>query len=102
MNESPVLIHVWEVDPADQAAAVGKLEEMFGELVDDSGFVAARVLASADQDSLAAVVEMRTAEDRQRIEELPKVRETMHHLHGTANIVVRLYHQVGEYHTQPA
>jgi hypothetical protein len=98
MNESPVLIHVWEVDPAEEAAAVGRLEEMFGKLVDDSGFVAARVLQSADQTSLAAVVEMRTAEDRRRIEELPEVRETLHHLHGTVNLVIRLYHEVGEYH----
>lgn len=99
MKEGPVLIHVWEVDPAEEAAAVGRLEEMFAELVDDPGFVAARVLENAEQTSLAAVVEMRSVEDRRRIEELPKVRETLHHLHGTANIIIRLYHEVGEYPT---
>jgi hypothetical protein len=97
MKESPVLIHVWEVDPAEYAAAVGKLDEMFRELVKDPGFVSARVLESTDQTSIAAVVEMRTAEDRQRIEQLPELRETLDHLHGTANIVIRLYNEVAAY-----
>jgi hypothetical protein len=98
MNESPVLIHVWDIDPAEEAAAVGRLEEMFGKLVNDRGFVAARVLESADRTSIAAVVEMRTVEDRQRVEQVPDVRETLDHLHGTANIVIRVYHEVGAYH----
>jgi hypothetical protein len=37
---------------------------------------------------------MRSVEDRRRIEQLPEVRETLDHLHGTANLVLRLYHQV--------
>jgi hypothetical protein len=99
MKESPVLIHVWEVDPADYAAALGKLDEMFRDLVKDPGFVSARVLVSADQTSIAAVVEMRTVEDRQRIEQLPELRETLDHLHGTANVVIRLYNEVAAYST---
>jgi hypothetical protein len=98
MNESPVLIHVWEVDPAAEASAVGRLEEMFDMLVKDPGFVSARVLESADRNSLAAVVEMRGVEDRQRIEQLPEVREVLDHLHASANIVIRLYHEIGAYH----
>jgi hypothetical protein len=97
MKESPVLIHVWEVDPAEYAAAVGSLDQMFGELVKDPGFVSARVLESADHTSIAAVVQMRTAEDRQRIEQLPELRETLDHLHGTANIVIRLYNEIAAY-----
>ncbi len=97
MNESPVLVHVWEVDPAEEGVAVGHLNEMFGEIVKDPGFVSARVLETADQTSIAAIVEMRSVEDRQRLEQLPDVRETLHHLHGTANMVVRLYHEVGSY-----
>lgn len=97
MKESPVLIHVWDVDPADNAAAVGRLEEMFGELVKDPGFVSARVLETVDRTSIAAVLEMRSVEDRQRVEQLPDVRETLDHLHGTANIVIRAYHEVGAY-----
>jgi hypothetical protein len=97
MNESPVLVHIWEVDPGQEPAAVKRLEEMFGELVKDPGFVSARVLESADGASVAAAVEMRTVEDRQRLEQLPDVRETLDHLHGTANLIIRLYHEVGVY-----
>jgi hypothetical protein len=97
MNESPVLVHVWEVDPAELAVAVSRLDEMFGEIVKDPGFVSARVLESADQTSIAAIVEMRSVEDRQRLEQLPNVRETLHNLHGTANMVIRLYQEVGSY-----
>ncbi len=97
MNESPVLVHVWEVDPTEEAVAVRRLNEMFGEIVKDPGFVSARVLESADQTSIAVILEMRTVEDRQRLEQLPDVRETLHHLHGTANMVIRLYHEVGSH-----
>ena len=43
MSESPVLVHVWEIDPAEEAAAVHSLNEMFREIVKDPGFVSARV-----------------------------------------------------------
>jgi hypothetical protein len=97
MNEGPVLIHVWEVDPADDATAIKRLEEMFGEIVSDPGFVSARVLESPERTSIAAFIEFGTVEDRQRIEQLPNVRETLDHLHGAANIVIRLYHEVQAY-----
>ena len=97
MNEGPALIHVWEVDPAREAAAVQHLDAMFKQMVSDPGFVSARVLASADQASLAAVIEWRSAEDRQRAEQLPEVRETLDDLRGTANLVSRLYQQVADY-----
>jgi hypothetical protein len=98
MNESPVLIHIWDVDPGDEDAAVQHLDKMFGELATDPGFVSARVLESADRTSLAAVVEMQSVEDRQGIEQLPEVRDTLAHLHGTVNLVQRLYQQVKAYH----
>jgi hypothetical protein len=97
MNASPVLVHVWEVDPAEEAAALQHLNQMFGEIVKDPEFVSARVLQTADKTSIAAIVEMRSAQDRQRLEQMPDVRETLHHLHGTANLVIRLYHEVGAY-----
>ena len=97
MNESPVLVHVWEVDPAEEAAAVRRLNEMFSEIAKDPGFVSARVLQTDDHTSIAAIVEMRSVDDRQRLEQLPDVRETLHHLHGTANLVIRLYNEVGSY-----
>jgi hypothetical protein len=97
MSESPVLVHVWEIDPADEAVAVRHLEAMFDQIAKDPGFVSARVLASDDHTSIAAIVEMRSVDDRQRLEQLPDVRDTLHHLHGAANLVIRLYNEVGSY-----
>jgi hypothetical protein len=97
MNESPVLVHVWEVDPSDVATAVSRLNEMFSELSGDPGFVSARVLETDDHTSIAAIVEMRSVEERQRLEQRPDVRETLYDLHGTANVVIRLYNQVAAF-----
>lgn len=99
MTEGPVLIHIWMVDPAEQAAYAHRLDELFArQVVTDPGFVSARILESMDRDSLAAVIEMRSVEDRQRIEQLPEVRDTLDHLHGAANLVVRLFNEVKAYH----
>jgi quinol monooxygenase YgiN len=97
MNEGPALIHVWEVDPDRVQAATQHLDEMFKQVVSDPGFVSARVLESADETSLAAVIEWRSAEDRRRVEALPDVHETLDDLRGTANLVSRMYHHVAEY-----
>jgi hypothetical protein len=100
MNESPVLIHVWEVDPAQEGDAAHRLDKMLGEIAADPGFVSAKVLESADRSSIAALVEMQSVEDRQRLEQRPDVRETLDHLPGTVNVVIRLYHEVFAYHAQ--
>jgi hypothetical protein len=97
MSESPVLVHVWEIDPTEEAVAVRRLKEMFEQIAKDPGFVSARVLETADQTSIAAIVEMRSVEDRQRLEQSPDVREPLAHLHGTANLLIRLYTEVGAY-----
>jgi hypothetical protein len=97
MNESPILLHVWSVHPEDENTLVEQLGEMLGHLTDDPGFVSARILASADRTSVAALVEMKSIEDRQRLEELPEVRETLHAVRGAYNLVIRLYHEVEAY-----
>jgi hypothetical protein len=99
MKESPVLIHIWDVDPAREGDAAQHLDKMFGELAADPGFVSARVLQSADGSSIAAFVEMQSVEDRQRLEQLASVRETLDHLPGTVNVVLKLYHEVAAYHS---
>jgi hypothetical protein len=96
-DEGPMLIHVWEVDPAREGAAVQHLDKMLSAAAADPGFVHARVLGSIDRTSIAALIEMRTVEDRQRLEQLPEVRETLRHLDGTVNLIIRLYHQLNEY-----
>jgi hypothetical protein len=98
MAEGPVLIHVWEVDPAEESSNLERLEELFAnQIATDPAFVSARVFVSEDRLSIAATIEMRSVEDRQRIEQLPEVRETLDHLHGAANLVLRLYDQVKVY-----
>jgi hypothetical protein len=98
MTEGPVLIHVWEVDPTEESSNIQRLDELFTQqLAIDPGFLSARILVSDDRASIAAVIEMRSVEDRQRIEQLPEVRETLDHLHGAANLVLRLYEQVKTY-----
>ena len=92
--ESPVLLHVWVVDPEREDVAAERLKRMLREVATGPGFVSARLLESADRHSIAAVIEMRTIEDRQRLEQLPGVRDTLHHLDGTFNLLVRLYHEV--------
>lgn len=97
--EGPVLIHVWEVlDPAHHDPAVGSLQQMLSQLADQTGFISGRVLESADQHSIAVVLEMGTVEDRHRLEQLPVVRDTLEHLDGMMSIIIRLYHQIGAYH----
>ena len=94
MNESPVLLHIWTVDPARESALVKRLAELFDHVTDEPGFVSARILESADLTSVAAVVEMQSVEDRQRLEQLPEVRNTLDDLHGAFSLVARLYHEV--------
>jgi hypothetical protein len=97
-SESPVLIHVWEVlDPEHEGLMLERLDKMLTATVTQPGFVSARVLQSANGRSIAVALEMRTAEDRQRFEELPWVRDTLGHLDAAMNTVLRLYHQVSEY-----
>jgi len=98
-HEGPVLIHVWEVlDTGHESVVLERLDKMLSAVVTEPGFVSARVLQSANGRSIAVVLEMRTVEDRQLLERLPVVRETLDHLDETMNIIIRLYQQVHEYH----
>jgi heme-degrading monooxygenase HmoA len=95
MNQSPVLLHIWDVHPEAEATLVEQLAEMLGHVSDDPGLVSARILASPDRTSVAAVIEMRSPEDRERLQELPEVRETLHNVQdGAYNLIVTLYHEV--------
>ncbi|HEX4009709.1 MAG TPA: hypothetical protein VHX62_06860 [Solirubrobacteraceae bacterium] len=96
-EESPLLIHVWQADPDQEGVAVRHLEAMLHEVADDSGFVSARVLQSSDRHAVAVILEMRSVEDRQRLEHLPVVSETLRDLGGTVNLITRLFHEVASY-----
>jgi hypothetical protein len=98
MSEGSVLVHIWSVEPEQEAACIERLDELFAkQITTDAGFVSARILESEDHASVAAVIEMRSPEDRERIEQLPDVRETLDNLHGAANLILRLYQQVKAY-----
>jgi hypothetical protein len=97
MPESPVFIHVWEVDPGQEGTSLRLLDNLAAQLARESGFVSARVLDSDDHMSVAILAEMQSAEDRQRVERLPLVRETLDHLQGTVSLVVKLYHEAAVY-----
>jgi hypothetical protein len=95
MNPSPVLLHIWNVHPDAEPNLVGQLGEMLRHVSDDPGLVSARILSSPDRKSVAALVEMRTSEDRERLEQLPEVRETLHDVQdGAYNLMITLYHEV--------
>ena len=96
MDQSPVLLHIWNVHPEAEATLVEKLGEMLRHVSDDPGLVSARVLASPDRRSVAALVEMRSAEDRERLQALPEVREALNSVQDDAyNLIITLYHEVG-------
>ncbi len=95
MNQSPVLLHIWNVHPEAEATLVEQLADMLRHVSDDAGLVSARILASPDRKSVAALIEMRSAEDRKRLEELPEVRDTLHNVQdGAYNLIITLYHEV--------
>jgi hypothetical protein len=96
MNQSPVLLHIWNVHPEAEPTLVEQIAEMFRRISEDPGLVSARILASPDRKSVAAVIEMRSPEDRERLEALPEVRETLHSVQdGAYNLMISLYHEVG-------
>jgi hypothetical protein len=96
-TESAMLVRIWLVDPDQESAAVNRLREMLSAVSPNPGFVSGRVLGSADRESIAVLVEMRTIADRKRLEQLEPVRATLAHLDGTMNIVIRLYDEIGRY-----
>ncbi len=96
MDQSPVLLHIWSVEPEAEATLVEKLDAMLRHISGDEGLVSARILESPDRTSVAALVEMRSAEDRDRLAALPEVRETLNDVQdGAYNLIITLYHEVG-------
>lgn len=95
--DGPVLLHVWMIEPRTADRHLRLLGELFDGISDQPGFVSARILETPGRSSVAAIVEMRTVEDRERLEHLPQVHDVLYQLRGAANPVVRLYHQVAEF-----
>lgn len=80
---------------------MGLLDDLAGQLAREVGFVSARVLESDDHVSVALVVETRSVADRQRIEQLPVVLQTLEQLEqteGTVSLIARFYREAAVYH----
>lgn len=95
--QRPVLLHVWMTHPEAADAHIQRLAQLFAAVAGEPGFVSARILQDSGRSSIAAIIEMRTVEDRRRLEELPVVHETLHGLEGSANLVARLYDDVAAF-----
>ena len=95
--KGPVMLHVWRLEPQSADRHIRLLTELFAGIADQPGFVSARVLESPGRSSIAAIIELRTVEDRQRLERHPKVHEVLYQLRGAANFVAQLYHEVAEF-----
>lgn len=95
--EGRVLLHVWMIEPHMARRHLQLLGELFDGISDQPGFVSARILESPHRSSIAAIVEMRTVEDRQRLEQLPQVHDVLYQLRPGANLVVHLYHEVARF-----
>ena len=67
-----MLLHIWNVDLEAEATLVEKLGELLRHVSDDPGLISARILAGPDRKSVAALVEMRSAEDRERLRRCPR------------------------------
>jgi hypothetical protein len=93
----PVLLHVWMVDPQAADRHVQLLKELFEKVSDQPGFVSAKILETPGRSWIAAVVEMRTVEDRERLEALPQVHDALYQLRPAANFVFQVYQQIGEF-----
>ncbi|HEX5193398.1 MAG TPA: hypothetical protein VFW09_11390 [Solirubrobacteraceae bacterium] len=91
------MLHVWLVDPQNADRHLELLRGLFDAISDQPGFVSARILESPSRSSIAAIIEMRTREDRQRLERLPQVHHVLHQLHDAANLIARLYDRVAEF-----
>ena len=91
-------MHVWEVEPGDEATWPSRFDKMFG---GDSTKIRglSRHTCGRPMTTLRSRPSWRceSAEDRQRLEQSGHIRETLDHLHGAANVVVRLYHEAASY-----
>ena len=99
-DQGPVLLHVWMVDPQTADRHIQVLTELFEGVSNQPGFVSAKILETSGRSWIAAVVEMRTVEDRQRLEQLPQVHDALYSLRPAANFVLQVYHQVGQFDAQ--
>jgi heme-degrading monooxygenase HmoA len=93
--DSVFIIDSWTVAPERRDEIIDALSRLFRDvLVHQPGFVSARLLESTDGDSVLAQVRMSTVEDRQRVEQIPEIRETLRDLRRIATAHAQRYRLV--------
>jgi hypothetical protein len=89
------LIASWTVTPARHDELLGALSGLIGDIAaKQPGFVSGALLESSGGNSVIARIEMRTAEDRQRLEELPELRSALRELRAIAQTHAQRYRLV--------
>jgi uncharacterized membrane protein YukC len=79
------LIASWTVTPVRREELLRALSGLLGDVAaKQPGFVAAELFESSDAHSVIVRIQMRTVEDRQRLEELPELRSALHDLRQIA------------------
>jgi uncharacterized membrane protein YukC len=79
------LIASWSVTPARREELLHALSGLLRDVAaKQPGFVAAELFESSDAHSVIVRVQMKTVEDRQRLEELPELRSALHELRQIA------------------
>jgi heme-degrading monooxygenase HmoA len=79
------LIASWTVTPERRDELVRALSQLLGGVVaKQPGFVAAGLFEGSDGHSVIVRVQMRTVEDRQRLEQLPELRSALRELRRIA------------------
>jgi hypothetical protein len=93
--ESPILIDVWTVDPAQQRELAQKISDgVRNVIVGSRGFVSAQLYESTDGDAMMVTVRMRTIKERQELTDSPEAHRLTRELRATARSHVRLFQLV--------
>jgi hypothetical protein len=93
--ESPILIDVWTVDPAQQDELARKISDgLRNVMVGRPGFVSVQIYGSTNGDTMMVMVHMRTIKERQELTDSPEVHGLLRELRAIARSHVRLFELV--------
>jgi hypothetical protein len=96
--DSVYIIDSWTVAPERRDEVVDVLSRLFRDVVvHQPGFVSARLMESANGNSILAQVRMSTVEDRQRVEQIPEIREGLRDLRHIAHAHAERYRLVAQF-----
>ena len=95
MEETPILIDVWTVDPSQQAKLARMISDGVKEvIVGHPGFVSAQLYESTNGDAMMVMVHMRTIEERRALTDSPAAHGLVRELGEIARSHQRLFRLV--------